>query len=126
MARYYPWQPGENISEKTQVLYGLVRNPVAHALGVLEPREVPVICDKLGSPSGMSQRDIDTLDVVYDGGGCLPQALQMGIDTLGNDFWDLRLPFLYGATVELFRRLVADPQQMRQTEACFSRGEFTD
>lgn len=36
-ADYYPWQAGEDRAAKTEAIYSLARNPLAHALGVLEP-----------------------------------------------------------------------------------------
>ncbi|MGH8248812.1 MAG: hypothetical protein ACREUU_20575 [Gammaproteobacteria bacterium] len=117
-ANYYPWHPGEDRGAKIDALYDLARNPLAHALGVLEPGQVPVSCEK--TPEGLTQAQVNALDVAYDGQS-LPPALEMG-----GGVWHLNVPYFYAAIVEMFRALVCDPLQMQQTEACFARGELTD
>ena len=115
----YPWQPGEDRNAKTDALYDIARNPLAHALGVLEPGQVPFACGK--TQEGMLQGQVNALDVAYDEGNVLPPALELGAGV-----WNLNVPFFYAAVVEMLRALVADPAQMSQTEACFARGELTD
>src|SRR4029077_1367748 len=117
-ANYYPWQPGEDRAAKTKALYDLARNPLAHALGVLEPRQARVSCEK--TPEGLTQPQVNALDIAYDG-QTLGPALEMSAGV-----WHLNVPYFYGAVVEMFRALVCDPQQMQKTETCFARGEFTD
>jgi hypothetical protein len=116
---YYPWQPGEDRAAKTAALYEFARNPIVHALGVLEPGDIPFSLDKF--EEGQTQAQVDALDVAYDGGNVLPPALE-----LASGRWRLHIPHLYAATVEMFRALVADPHQMQQTEVCFARGELID
>jgi hypothetical protein len=118
-ANYYPWQPGEDRNAKTDALYDIARNPLAHALGVLEPGQTPIACDK--TEEGMTQAQVNALDVAYDGGHALPPALELGAGV-----WRLNVPFFYAAVVEMLRTLVADPSQMNQTESCFANGELTD
>src|SRR5262249_22527673 len=74
-ATYYPWQPGEKPDQKSTVLYQIVRNPVSHCLAVLEPGDVPLSC--LKTREGMSQEEVDALDVAYDGEDTPPQALEV-------------------------------------------------
>ncbi|MFL5241283.1 MAG: hypothetical protein ACJ8FY_04185 [Gemmataceae bacterium] len=119
MGNYYPWQPGEDRAAKTDVLYCVARNPIAHSLGVLEPGNVPVSCDK--TAEGLSQAQVNALDVAYESGNVLPPALE-----LAGGLWHLNVAYFYAATVQLFRALVADGHQMQQTEACFARGELMD
>jgi hypothetical protein len=119
LGNYYPWQSGEDKFAKTNALYSYARNPLAHALGVLEPGDTPVSCDK--TLEGLTQAQVNALDVAYDGGIVLPPALE-----LEGGLWRLRVPYLYAATVELFRALVADSRQMQRTEACFVRRELMD
>jgi hypothetical protein len=118
-ANYYPWQPGEDRNAKTDALYDIARNPLAHALGVLEPGQIPFACAK--TTEGMSQAEVNALDIAYDGGNSLPPALE-----LGTGGWNLNVPFFYAAVVQMLRALVADPAQMIRTEACLARGELTD
>jgi hypothetical protein len=117
-ANYYPWQPSEDCAVKTDALYDLARNPLAHALGVLEPGQVPVSCEK--TQDGLTQPQVNALDVAYDS-GTLPPALEMDAGV-----WHLNVPCFYAAVVEMFRALICDSQQMQRTEACFARGELTD
>lgn len=117
-ADYYPWQIGEDRGAKIEALYNLTRNPFAHALGVLEPGQVPVSCEK--SREGLTQLQVNALDVAYDG-QARPPALEMSAGV-----WHLNVQYFYAAIVEMFRALVCDSQQMQQTEACFARGELTD
>jgi hypothetical protein len=116
---YYPWQSGENRATKTEALYKFARNPIVHALGVLQPGDIPFSFNKFAE--GQTQAEVDALDVAYDAGKALPPALE-----LVSGRWDLHIPHFYAATVELFRALVADPQQMQQTETCFARGDLID
>jgi hypothetical protein len=118
-ANYYPWQPGEDRLAKRDAIYDIARNPLAHALGVLEPGQVPIASEK--PVEGLEQADVDALDVAYDGGHHLPPALE-----LAGGIWHLNVPYFYAAVVEMFRALVNDPAQMNQTEACFARGELMD
>jgi len=80
---------------------------------------MPLSC--LKTYEGMSQEEVDALDVAYDSGSTLPKALEMA-----NGVWNLHVPFFYAAVLEMLRRLVCDAQEMQQTEACFARGELTD
>jgi hypothetical protein len=118
-ANYYPWQPGEDRDAKTDALYDIARNPLAHALGVLEPDQTPIACAK--TEEGMNQAQVNALEVAYEGGHVLPPALELGVGV-----WNLNVPFFYAAVVEMLRALVANPAQMAETEACFARGELTD
>ena len=117
-APYYPWQKGEDPAVKTDVLYELARNSLAHALGVLESGQTAIICEK--PERGLTQVQVNALEVAYDG-QTLPSALIMSAGA-----WRLNSPHFYAASVEMFRALICDAQQMHQTEACFARGELTD
>lgn len=118
-ANYYPWQPSEDRMPKICALYDLARNPLAHSLGVLEPdRQMPFSCEK--PPEGLSQPQVNGLDVVYDGGTLEPALV------IESEVCHLNVPYFYAAVVEMFRALVCDSEQMRATEACFERGEYTD
>ena len=118
-ANYYPWQIGENRVATRNAIYDIARNPLAHALGVLEPCQVPITAEK--TAEGLSQAEVDALDIAYDGGHHLPPALE-----LAGGVWCLNVLHFYAAVVEMFRALVNDPAQMNQAEACFVRGELMD
>jgi hypothetical protein len=117
-ANYYPWQPDEDRVAKICALYDLARNPLAHALGVLEPEQIRFSCEK--TAEGLSQPQVNSLDVAYDNGTLDPALVLEG------GVWHLNVPYFYAAVVEMFRRLVCDSQQMQAAEACFERGELTD
>ena len=93
---YYPWEPSEDRTVKTDALYDLTRNPLAHALGVLEPGQTAVSCEK--TSEGLTPAQISALDVAYDGQR-LPPALEM--EMLGG-VWHLNVPYLYAAVLEMF------------------------
>jgi hypothetical protein len=114
---FYPWTGAEVPAQKIQTLWRLVRNPLAHSGAVLRPGDLPVRCLK----GPLNDEQIGQLDVVYDAGGGLGPALE-----LVNNVWDLNVPFLYATTIETFRRLVANTQQMQRTEARFAAQQFED
>lgn len=118
-ANYYPWQPSENRAQKIDALYDILRNPLAHSLGVLEPGQIPIDC--LKTEEGMTMAEVDNLDIAYDGGRSLTPALEMD-----SGRWKLNVPYFYAAVVEMLRALVYDSAQMTQSEACFGRSEWTD
>lgn len=46
LCEFYPWDSGENKEEKAKVIYYLIRNPLAHSLGVLNRSSLPISISK--------------------------------------------------------------------------------
>jgi len=46
LCEFYPWDSGENKEEKAKVIYDLIRNPLAHSLGVLNRSSLPISISK--------------------------------------------------------------------------------
>jgi hypothetical protein len=119
LTQFYPWTAveGPDVPQKVDALWTLVRNPFAHSGAVLAPGQVPVACQKGSS----TVSEIDLLDTAYDIGLNLPLGLE-----LLNNVWELRVPVFYAGVLEMFRRLVVNPQQMHRTEARFRAGQWVD
>jgi hypothetical protein len=114
---YFPWRDGENRACQASALYSIVRNPLAHSLGVLRPDDMAVHCLK----SPLTEEQVSYLDVAWDGERTPPPALQ-----LVSGIWMLDVALLYAAELRMLRHLVSDAEQMKKTESCLSKGLMMD
>jgi hypothetical protein len=115
LTQYYPWEKGENKEEKANVIYDLVRNPLAHSLGVLSVRK--------RSPRIVIRKDplredqLQEMETSSSRPCWVP--LSVTADTAG---YVLSVWGLYWGVFHLLKRLAMDTAQMQEAEKRLSRG----
>ncbi len=103
---YFPWTPRENKDEKADVLYDLVRNPLAHSLGVfLTPTQKGIPLSIAKGP--LREPQLRRLERSRR----RPPGLPAPISARGKRY-TLDVTALYWATLEMMRRLAQDTNQM--------------
>jgi hypothetical protein len=112
---FYPWQPGENGAERAIVLYDIIRNPAAHALGVHDSADYLIYIRR--PRTGLEDAEIDEMER----SPTRPQWLPPGLSGAGNQ-WDLVVDGFYRDMFHMLWRLAKDHHQMSAAEKRFSAG----
>lgn len=107
LKEYYPWELREFRSEKVRVIYELVRNPLAHSLGVLEPGELATYIEK----SPLTEVQMEEMEAANARPDWIPPAV-----TFFPTHHILSVGGLYWGVFHLLRRLARDTKQMQQAE----------
>jgi len=122
---YYPWDSGENSSEKAKAIYDFVRNPLSHALGEDKKPGYKISVMKsrfrkgLGKYTGWKSKELQTIEKAEMRPTDLPQALQGSAK-----IWDFRVESFYWGVFQLLRQLAKDKTQMQEAQKRFSSGKF--
>jgi hypothetical protein len=112
---FYPWQSGEDGAERAIVLYDLIRNPAAHALGVHGSADYLIYIRR--PRTGLEEAEIDEMER----SPTRPQWLPPGLSGAGNR-WDLVVDGFYRDVFHMLWRLASDHHQMSAAEKRFSAG----
>lgn len=104
---FYPWDLGENKAEKAKVIYDLVRNPLAHSLGVLSKGSLPISIRK----SAFTEAQLKKIENASVRPTWVPQAV-----TGDSTEYDLSVWGLYWGVFHLVRQLAGNANQMQEAE----------
>jgi hypothetical protein len=110
LMQFYPWHVRENKQQKAGALYDLVRNPLAHALGVLhKPGQAKFNVRIL-------KRPLDEGELLrLEGSTARPRGLPLAV-TIRRRWCVVDVPALYWGIIRLFSRLAEDKGQMSKAE----------
>lgn len=109
MIIYYPWGTGEKREEKTKVLYDLIRNPLAHSLGIFDKQQYCITIRKFDPP--LDNHRIETIE----SSDVCPTWLHQAVIG-GNNSYDINVEGLYWGVFHLLKQLACDRTQMEQVE----------
>jgi len=112
LENYYPWEIGENKKDKAKIIYDLIRNPLAHSLGVLKKGVMPISIEK--SPLGENQLE----NIEYS--EMRPTWVPLAITYLSVERKNLlSVSGLYWGVFQLLKRIARDEKQMQEAEKRF-------
>jgi len=120
---FYPDPSPQRRSEVADVLYRYLRNPFAHALGVLGKGGLRLKVTKVTPPNaatkgdGLSQAEVAAIEESPQRPGGMP----LGVQGSGNQ-WEITVDFLYRDALDMMAALAQDARQMQQAEARFQQG----
>jgi hypothetical protein len=110
LLQFYPWDPRERPCRKAEALYQLVRNPLAHSLGVARtPAQRSYRVRIVKRP--LTEATLGILEANPSRPKDLPLAV-----TVRRSMVTINVPGLYWGVAQLFRRLTADTGRMTQAE----------
>lgn len=121
---FYPDPSPQRRSDVADVLYKQLRNPFAHALGVLRRGayhlEIKRISTNAATPGdGLTQAEVAAIE---------ESAQRQGDNTLGvqgsGNQWEIIVDFLYRDALDMMVDLAHDTTQMQQAEARFQEGTY--
>jgi hypothetical protein len=118
---FYPDPSAQQRAEVADVLYRQLRNPFAHALGVLSKGAFQLTIKKVTSPNGdgLTQAEL----AVVEESPQRPAGVTAGVQGSGNQ-WEIIVDFLYRDALDIMFNLAQDTSQMRQAEARFQAGTY--
>ena len=122
---FYPDQSPKRRSDVADVLYYQLRNPFAHALGVLGKGAYQLVISRAPSPSavtlsdGLTQADVKDIEESPQRPGGIP----IGVQGSGNQ-WEIIVDFLYRDTLDMMVDLANDTTQMQKAEERFRAGTY--
>jgi hypothetical protein len=120
---YYPEAAAARRAEVAGVLYRQLRNPFAHALGVLTPGAPRLDISRLSSPNaatpgdGITAAELTAIEESPQRPGNIPAGVQ-GADPN----WQIIVDLLYRDALDMMVALAQDAHQMNQAEARFQAG----
>jgi hypothetical protein len=122
---FYPdvWSQGR--SDVADVLYEQLRNPFAHALGVLSRGAYQLEIKKVLSTNaatlggGLTQAEITAIEESPQ----RPGGITLGVQGSGHQ-WEIIVDFLYRDALDMMVGLAHDSAQMQQAEARFQAGTY--
>jgi hypothetical protein len=112
---FYPWEPGEKKAEKSKAIYDLVRNPLAHSLGVLKKGSLPLSIKK-GALTEARLQELENASV-------RPNWVPLAV-TGNSRAYVLSVVGLYWGVFDLVRRLAQSTKQMQQAEERIKTGKI--
>lgn len=115
MTSFFPWQEGEPVADKVQAFYEYTRNPMAHALGVLDPG-VPIITAQ--RPDPLTDAQLHALESAE----ARPADLPLALVRTAPSAWDLNVHSFYRDVFHLLWNLTRDNGQMQSAEQGLSAG----
>jgi hypothetical protein len=116
----YPWQPGERRTAKSKVLYYFVRNPLAHNLGIDDPRRAKKEMRRIPiRKRRLTDRQLNALESA----NTPPGWAGLAVRRVGRR-WNINVPGLYWGVFHLLRRLTERPRHMRQAQTLLARCRF--
>jgi hypothetical protein len=112
---FYPDPSPLRRSDVADVLYKQLRNPFAHALGVLRTAPYQLEIQKvLSAGDGLSQAEVTDIEESLQRPGGYP----LGVQGSGNH-WEIIVDFLYRDALDMMVGLAHDTTQMQQAETRF-------
>jgi hypothetical protein len=122
---FYPEVSPQRRSEVAEVLYRQLRNPFAHALGVLSKGAFQLAIKKVLSPNsamkgdGLTQAEVAEIEESPQ----RPGSISLGVQGSGNQ-WEIIVDFLYRDALDMMVGLANDTAQMQQAEGRFRAGTY--
>ncbi len=122
---FYPDASPQRRSDVADVLYRQLRNPFAHALGVLSKGAFQLAIRKVVSAhaatkgDGLTQAEVAAIEESPQ----RPSGIPLGVQGSGNQ-WEITVDFLYRDALDMMVGLAQDVTQMRQAEARFQAGTY--
>lgn len=117
---FYPESNAQRRSDVADVLYIQLRNPFAHALGVLNNGFRLEI--KKVIPAGEDGLTAAQLAAIEESPQ-RPDGVSLGVSGSGN-VWEIIVDFLYRDLLDMMVSLAADAEQMESAEARFQSGVY--
>jgi hypothetical protein len=116
LERYWPWDDGEIVSaeEGYDVLYGHVRNPLAHAFGLPDPEDGALIQIE---KSPLTEEQIEQLEISETRPAWLGATIEPAASGAAGRAYFVSVPGLYWGVQRLLRGLLTDPEQLPAAEA---------
>src|SRR5712691_9147643 len=122
---FYPDASPQRRSDVADVLYRQLRNPFAHALGVLSKGAFQLAITKVLSPNaatkgdGLTQAEVAAIEESVQRPGGVP----VGVQGSGKQ-WEIVVDFLYRDALDMMVGLAHDATQMQQAEGRFQAGTY--
>jgi hypothetical protein len=122
---FYPDPSVQRRSDVADVLYKQLRNPFAHALGVLSTGAYQLEITKVLSKNattpgdGLAQAEVTAIEESPD----RPDTIHLGVQGSGKR-WKIVVDFLYRDALDMMVGLAHDSTQMLQAEARFQAGTY--
>ena len=118
---FYPDTSPQRSSDVADVLYDQLRNPFAHALGVLDKssNQLKISRAVLVNADGLSQNRLTEIEESLQ----RPPGVDLGVRRAGNQ-WEIVVDFLYRDALDMMVSLGSDAPQMRVTEQRFKAGAY--
>jgi len=122
---FYPDPSPKRRLDIADVLYKKLRNPFAHALGVLGKSAYQLEIKKAPSMNAATPGDGLTQDEVTAIEESLqrPSWVRLGVNGSGSQ-WEIIVDFLYRDALDMMVGLAHDTTQMQQAEARFQTGTY--
>jgi hypothetical protein len=116
---YYPWEDSERkqMECKIKTLYEVIRNPLVHALGVVDESNKQNVIEK----RPLSIRQIDEIERSNKRPSWIERTVR-----LEKNKCIINVPGLYWGTYHTLIRLLEDDSQMTLTEERFRKGKITN
>lgn len=121
---FYPDLSPQRRSDVADVLYKQLRNPFAHALGVLSRDAYQLEINKVLSTNaatpgdGLTQAEVTAIEESPQ----RPGGILLGVQGSGNQ-WEIIVDFLYRDALDMMVSLAHDTTQMQQAETRFQSGK---
>lgn len=122
---FYPDASPQRRSDVADVLYRQLRNPFAHALGVLSKGPFQLAIKKVVSAhaatkgDGLTQAEVAAIEESPQ----RPSGIPLGVQGSSNQ-WEIIVNFLYRDALDMMVGLAQDATQMQQAEARFHVGTY--
>jgi hypothetical protein len=122
---FYPDPSPQRRSDVADILYKQLRNPFAHALGVLSRGAYQLKITKVSSTNaatwgdGLTQAEVAAIEESPQ----RPAGITLGVQGSGNQ-WEIIVDFLYRDALDMMVGLAHDTSQMQQVEARFQEGTY--
>ena len=110
LMQFYPWSHGETPQSRAEILYNLVRNPLAHSIGTGRTpgqRRSQIRIEK----RALRERELRRLELAT----VRPAHLPTVVTFVGSEY-RLSVISLYWGVIQLFRGLFRDTHQMTATQ----------
>lgn len=122
---FYPDPSLQQRSDVADMLYKLLRNPFAHALGILGGSAYNLEIQRVSSTRSVTPGDglTQTEVVAIEESPQRPAGVALGVQGSGNQ-WKIIVDFLYRDVLDMMVSLANDTTQMRQAEARFQAGTY--
>lgn len=116
LERYWPWDDGETVraEEGSDVLYGHVRNPLAHAFGLPDPED-GVLIQIQKSP--LTEEQIEQLEISTTRPSWVGATINPAATGAPGRAYFVSVPALYWGVQRLLRGVLTDPGQLPAAEA---------
>lgn len=120
----YPWEPNDDKAERAKVLYDLLRNPLAHSLGVQREKHCLTEIERLSvdrgprqPATGLVEQQLEEIERSPIRPGWLPLGL-----AVARSKWTISAEGFYRDVFHMLWALVKDADQMNAAESRFSTG----